>query len=267
MEGEAMGLQDMLGKAADALGSTVGRRRKPEGNRKSNDRETLDRVRALEKTLKEYMSGKSALDARIIENDRWYRSQHWQVEAEKSGKRFDASTPEPVSAFLWNTIANRHGDLMDAFPEPVFVEREASDAQEARNLSKIVKVILELNRFRKTYSHNAWYKVKAGVACYGVFWDQSLEGGLGDISVKPVDILRLFWEPGVSNAEDSQYIYSAALVDTDQLRKRYPALADSLRADAPTMGVQTQGMPISQLTPADIEYIRRMRMMQAQGSM
>lgn len=188
----------------------------------------LERVSRLMTTLMRYQSGKALNDARIIENDRWYKSQHWDVMREKEPGRVkrNAAMPEPVTAFLWNTLANRHGDLMDAYPEPVFLEREPSDREEAERLSKIVKFVLERNRFRRTYSDCAWYKVKSGTSCYHVHWDTEAENGLGDIAVTKTDILRLYWEPGVDTIQDSRYVFALSLVDSEDARRQYPILND-----------------------------------------
>ena len=226
-------VKDMFKKATDTAGSIIRNVAEVIGpdsaaveqpGATQQDRERVDR---LMNVLMRYQSGKSLNDARIIENDRWYKSQHWEVMREKDGsKRRNASLPEPVTAFLWNTLANRHGDLMDAFPEPVFMEREPSDRDEAERLSKVVKYVLDRNKFRKTYSDCAWYKVKSGTSCYHVHWDPDAENGLGDIAVTKTDILRLYWEPGIDNIQDSRYVFALSLVDIEDARKRYPVLRD-----------------------------------------
>jgi hypothetical protein len=182
------------------------------------------RAQTLTDILLKYQEGKRLHDQRIVENDRWYRSQQWSIMRKQANK----GEPEPTSAYLWNTVANRHGDLMDAFPEPVFVEREQSDEQEAKTLSKIVKVVLERQKFHSVYSRNAWYKIKAGTSCYGTFWDQSLENGVGDIAVRKIDVLRIFWQPGIEDVEDSPYLFILSLEDTEKVRKLYPDYAEDI---------------------------------------
>ena len=188
--------------------------------KKAKPEQSLDRVQGILNTLHTYIKGKAKYDERYIENDTWYRGQHWDLLRKKSAE----GEPEPTSAFLHNTLANRHGDLMDAYPEPVMTEREASDKDEAEKLTKITKVVFERNGFRKTYSANAWYKVKSGTACYYIGWDQDLEGGLGDICIKKVDLLRLYWEPGVDDIQDSPYVFALSLQPVKRLKKRYPEL-------------------------------------------
>jgi hypothetical protein len=182
-----------------------------------------ERVAQLMSTLTKYQSGKAVYDQRYIDNDVWYRSQHWDLFRTPTS---DKTEPEPTSAYLWSTLANRHGDLMDAFPEPVMVEREASDKVEADVLSKVTKFVLDRNKFRKTYSDNAWYKVKSGTACYHVLWDQKLEGGLGDIAVRKVDLLRLYWEPGIDNIQDSPYLFALSLMPLEAIKRKYKELND-----------------------------------------
>ncbi|MFR6561699.1 MAG: hypothetical protein ACLUR5_06690 [Eubacterium ventriosum] len=93
---------------------------------------------------------------------------------------------------------------MDAYPEPNVLPREEGDKAEAKMLSSIIPVILEQNGFYKVYSKKAWNILKAGSAIYGIFWDGSKLNGLGDISIKNVDFLNLFWEPGITDIQDSE---------------------------------------------------------------
>ena len=99
--------------------------------------------------------------------------------------------PEPASAWLFNSIANKHADAMDNYPEPVILPREYNDKDEAKALSSILPVILERNDFEKTYSDAWWYKLKTGTACYGVFWNNRLEKGKGDSDIKQIASLEL----------------------------------------------------------------------------
>ena len=192
---------------------------------KGQDYKERERVTSLISTLTKYQQGKSMADDRLIENDRWYRSQQWDIMREKAGKG-KTSDPEPTTNLVFNTVANKHGDLMDAFPEPVFMEREPSDREDAEQLSKVIKYVLDRQKFRKVYSDCAWYKVKAGTSCYHVAWDQSLEGGLGDISIKKVDLLRLYWQPGIDNIQNSKYVFALSLMDKEDAERMWPDLKD-----------------------------------------
>ena len=89
---------------------------------------------------------------------------------------------------------------------------------------------MDQNDFEDCYRLNWWEKLKHGTAVYGVFWDSTKENGLGDISVKEIDILKLFWEPGITDIQDSRNLFICELVDTDLLDEQYPEHKDKMKA-------------------------------------
>lgn len=176
------------------------------------------------KVLEDYKSGKANFDKRIIENDKWYRMRHWdQIRAES-----EENKPEPTSAWLFNSLLNKHADIMDNFPEPQVLPREESDKKEAETISAILPVILKRAKFENTYSLNGWKKLKNGIGIYGTFWDNSLENGLGNIAIKKINPLNLFWEPGIEDIQESSNVFLVALINNDKLLAKYPQLKDKL---------------------------------------
>ena len=183
-----------------------------------------EQLREAAQTLRKYKQGKANLEQRVIANEEWYRLRHWECLRQGSKKQ----QVEPVSAWLLNSIANKHADAMDNFPAPNILPREPGDVKEARQLSAIVPVVLEQAGFEATYSEGWWDKIIGGTAIYGVFWDGSKLGGLGDIAVEPVDILNLFWEPGVTKIQNSANVFHVKLEDNAALEQAYPELSGKL---------------------------------------
>lgn len=183
-----------------------------------------EQLREAAQTLRKYKQGKANLEQRVIGNEEWYRLRHWECLRQGSKKQ----QVEPVSAWLLNSIANKHADAMDNFPAPNILPREPGDVKEARQLSAIVPVVLEQAGFEATYSEGWWDKIIGGTAIYGVFWDGSKLGGLGDIAVEPVDILNLFWEPGVTKIQNSANVFHVKLEDNAALEQAYPELSGKL---------------------------------------
>lgn len=44
----------------------------------------------------------------------------------------------------------------------------------------------------------------------------------GDIAIRRMDLLNLFWEPGVTDIQDSPHFFSTELQDREALEERYP---------------------------------------------
>lgn len=226
----------LLGKggahAKPALWGEGGRRERPEVSQTEKPKasglssDAIDK-KAVEKaaqTLKEYKNGKANLESRIVEEERWWKLRHWDVIRGKKSEHPEEQRPEPTSAWLFNSITNKHADVMDNYPEPNILPREQSDEQTAETLSSILPVILERNEYESTYSQAAWYKLKHGVAAKGVFWNQHRENGMGDVDVRFMDILNIFWEPGITDLQASRNLFVVDLRDNDLLEQEYPEL-------------------------------------------
>lgn len=182
-----------------------------------------EEIQKAQLTLQKYKQGKANLETRIIENEQWYKLRHWEC-VRKTKKQ----EVEPASAWLFNCIANKHADAMDNFPSPNILPREEGDKEEAQRLSSIIPVILDQNDFEETYS-DAWdYKLIKGTGIYGVFWDKAKLNGLGDITIQKMDILNLFWEPGITDIQKSRNLFSIELCDNDLLAEAYPQLEGKL---------------------------------------
>ena len=184
--------------------------------------QTIDK-KAIEKaaeTLKKYKDGKKNLEDRIVEEEQWWKLRHWDV----IGKGELGDRAQPISAWLFNGIAAKHADMMDNYPEPNVLPRERGDEESAKILSSILPVIYERNNYEETYSDAAWYKLKHGVVAKGVFWNTELEEGLGDIDTQFIDMLNIFYEPGITNLQSSRNLFIVSLKDNDLLELEYPQL-------------------------------------------
>ena len=180
-------------------------------------------IQEAQLTLQKYKEGKANLEQRIVENEQWYKMRHWEC-MRKSAKNM----VEPSSGWLFNAIANKHADAMDNFPSPNILPREEGDKAEAEMLTSIIPVILEQNDFEETYD-NVWdYKLKTGTGVYGVFWDKSKLNGLGDVSIRKIDLINLFWESGITDIQRSRNLFHVELVDNDLLKQEYPQLEGRL---------------------------------------
>ena len=182
-----------------------------------------EQILAAQQVLQKYKEGKANLEKRIVENEEWYKLRHWECMRKKKD-----SDVQPVSGWLFNSIANKHADAMDNFPSPNILPREEGDKGEAEMLTSIVPVILDQCEFEQVYSDVWNYKLKTGTGVYGVFWDGSKLGGLGDISIKKVDIINLFWESGIQDIQMSRNFFHVELADNDVLMGMYPQLVGKL---------------------------------------
>lgn len=167
-------------------------------------------------TLVKYREGKKALELRVTENEEWFRLRHWEC------LRREKNQVEPTSGWLFNALANKHADAMDNIPTPNVLPREEGDKPEAELLSSILPVVLDQCEFEEVYSCIQDDKLKSGTGIYGVFWDADKLNGLGNVSIRCIDVVNLFWEPGISDIQDSRNVFHVELQDNDLLEQQWP---------------------------------------------
>ncbi|MBQ9662216.1 MAG: hypothetical protein IJV40_03575 [Oscillospiraceae bacterium] len=185
-------------------------------------------IRDAYQTLLKYREGKASLERRLIENQQWYKLRQWEYLRRKQAERGHKEQIEPSSAWLLNSIANKHADAMDNFPAANILPREEGDKQEAKNLSSVLPVVLDQCNFEATYSDVQDDKIGSGTGVYGIFWDPSKHNGLGDIDISCVDLINLFWESGITDIQESRNVFYVTLQDNDILIQDYPELEHKL---------------------------------------
>ena len=214
-EDEAMKLLQQRGQGVDVSGAIDGFSALEQAIGK-------EQVQKAYQTLLKYKEGKANMEKRIIDNEQWYKLRHWEC------MRDPKKDIQPTSAWLFNCIANKHADAMDNFPMPNILPREEGDKGEAEMLTSIVPVILDQCDFEQTYSDVWNYKLKSGTGVYGVFWDKNKLNGLGDVSIRKIDIINLFWESGITDIQRSRNVFHVELADNDMLVSVYPQLGGKL---------------------------------------
>ena len=188
---------------------------------------TVDRLIEAEKLLMEYKKGKASVERRIIAAQQWWKMRNWEQIQNQRGTK-GATEIKSATGWLWNCIIGKHAEALDAFPEPVVLPRMEEDKDEAEILSDILPVILNINGFEDEYSKEQWQKFQEGTGAYYVGWDKTKLGGLGDISIRNISLLNLFWEPGVEDIQESENLFYVQLVNTKRLEEQYPQLKGKL---------------------------------------
>lgn len=187
---------------------------------------TPDKVDEILQTLREYRDGKTTIDRKATENQEWWRLRHWNVIQGKTeaGK----ANIEVGSGWAVNSILNKHADIMDSFPKPNVLAREADDEEEANILSKILPVIEEHSDAEAVYSQAGYDFLLDGTAVTAVLWDTMAHDGMGDIKKTNIDIHNVFWQPGIDNIQDSKYFFHVSVADVRDIKIQFPEIADKV---------------------------------------
>ena len=167
---------------------------------------------ALE-VLQKYNSGKANRNARVRENEQWWKLRHWETMHNEKSKFV-----KPTSAWLFNSLMNKLADFSDNYPEANIRARTREDVDEAERIKNVLPMIIEANDYEQTYNETCLAKIKNGTGITGVFWNADKD----DIDIKPIDVLSIIWEPGVKDIQASRNVFTVELVDNDVLKELYP---------------------------------------------
>ena len=184
---------------------------------------TQDDVEQALDDLQKYVEGKYSVDHKATDNQEWWRLRHADISPDAENKNLRSS-----SAWAVNSILNKHADIMDSFPKPNILPREADDEGEAKMLTDIVPITLEQNDYEQVYRQMGWDFCIDGAAITGVFWDSNKNDGLGDVTISNIDVHNLFWQPGINDLEESSKVFHVSLQDVDVVRAMYPEIADEI---------------------------------------
>lgn len=180
--------------------------------------------------LRAYKRGRRALESRMA-----LERSFWQEKC-VHGAQSDSSS------WLFKSIVSKHADIIDNMPICTCLPREECDEADAELLTSILPVIVDRCGFKEQYSDNAWKKLKYGAAFYGVFWNSSLDGGLGDIDIRALRVEDVFWEPGIRDIQESKNLFICRIWDIDALHAAYPELCiDDVKRDADSIAYDIYG--------------------------
>lgn len=188
-----------------------------------------DEVRKASEILRKYKEGKARLEQKIIANEEFWKLRQWNYMND------GVDDFKPATAWLWSCIQSRYSDAMDSYPTCNFQPRQQDDKAEAKKLSSIVPVILEQNRYEDVYSDVVWYTLKHGGSVQGIFWDGTKHNGLGDVAIKKIDFINLFWESGITDIQESRNVFNTELVANEILEQRYPQCKGKLGEKSVTL--------------------------------
>lgn len=175
--------------------------------------------------LRSYKNRRSIIDEKIRENEAFWRMRQWKSRGATGGME------TPSTAWLFTCIQGKLADVMDSYPTANFRPRQKDDVEEAKRLTAVVPVIVAQNNFEQTYREVSEYTLKNGTGVYHIYFDGKKHNGLGDIAIEKQDVLRIYWEPGITDLQKSSYVFTVELVDKGLLFSRYPEAKDTVRGN------------------------------------
>lgn len=128
-------------------------------------------------------------------------------------------------------VVGKDGETREIIPEAVY-----QDCLALNSLDALVQMVRTEGVRGDRSADKLYLSVKdhMTVACFGhpqkdlrearIFYyeAQAKLNGLGDITISKVNLLNLYWEPGITDIQRSRYFFHTELMDKDLLEEQYP---------------------------------------------
>lgn len=172
------------------------------------------------------MEKKSDLHKKWRKYEKFYKNDHW------SDTKIDPNRVKPTINYVFTTVESLMPYLTTNVPDPIILPTNPEDEQVARDLTKIVKIILEKNGIEKYLQIGERERLKFGTCIWKVFFDPSKYNGLGDIAFEIVDPANFFIDPNeVNDLQNADFCGTSVRRSIEYLKKRYPEKANEIEAD------------------------------------
>ncbi len=186
--------------------------------------ETVD---AAKKAYETYKSDRASMIERVRDAEVFYRG-YYSGTAAHYKRHMHTETP-----FIFSCIENAAAVAAESYPVPNILEREPAGTAAAEALSKILPVQFEMSKFSAVWKKNTMNKLKYGTAIYGIFYNSQTE----ELDIRGIDITDIYVDMHLENIQDSRFLFIAAVIENDALKKQYPEFAELFCDDSEVEGL------------------------------
>lgn len=119
-------------------------------------------------------------------------------------------TPEEQKALqlqtLKSTLNNMVADQMDNMPEAFLRPERPELAQVAEDLTDVIRFVLDENDYEAVHRERVEDCFVTGTSVLQVLWDESMDGGTGNVSIIRWPIEGLLWDPMAETIQDARAV-------------------------------------------------------------
>lgn len=173
-----------------------------------------------------------AMQAKKPLHDKWRKYEQFYKNDQWSGIKVDKDRIKPTINYVFTTVESLMPYLTTNVPDPIVLPTRPDTEETAKDLTKIVKIILEKNGIEKSLQLGERERLKFGTSIWKVFFDPHKLNGLGDVAFEIVDPVNFFVDPNeVDDLQNADFCGTAMKRSIEYIKRRYPEKANQVVAD------------------------------------
>ena len=138
-------------------------------------------------------------------------------------------TPNVTDSEIFPILSSRIGWMTDQKIVPLIAPASTAGEKFTTHYQKLsgdLEAILHtsaiLDQWDKQVLLCLWDAAQFGAGILKSTWDSGLESGLGNVSMKRVDVWNVYPDPNATSLDDMQYLFEIRKMTIDEMERRYP---------------------------------------------
>lgn len=140
------------------------------------------------------------------------------LDMKKGGER----KPVTSTPILYSTYENLCADATEMVPEAIFHGRGRDDGPLAEDMTAIFSCVLERRRWKETYAKWTSRRSIFGMAVVETMWDETLDGGEGDVDLQVWSPDSIWFDPLCENIQDGRAVFKVTYHHPSWYAEHYP---------------------------------------------
>jgi hypothetical protein len=138
-------------------------------------------------------------------------------------------TPNVTDSEIFPILSSRVGWMTDQNIMPIAAPASTSGEKFQRHYQKlagdleaVLQTTANMDGWDKEISLILWDAAMYGAGILKAGWDSGLEMGLGNITMKRVDVWNFFPDPNSTSIDDAEYFFEVRKMTLDEMERKFP---------------------------------------------
>lgn len=132
---------------------------------------------------------------------------------------------------LKSTFNNCIADQMDNMPEALMLPETKDLETVAEDLTDIVRFVMTRNNYESLHRRRVEDCFATGTSVVQVAWDDSMDGGKGDVAIFRWPVEAFLWDPAAETVQDARAIFKVSWYPKSWYEQHYPDKAADIGSD------------------------------------
>ena len=132
---------------------------------------------------------------------------------------------------LKSTFNNCVADQMDNMPEALMVPETKELEEVAEDLTDVVRFIMARNNYESLHRRRVEDCFCTGTSVTQVAWDDTMDGGKGNVALLRWPIEAFLWDPASENIDDARALFKVSWHPMSWFEQHYPDKYEKIGAD------------------------------------